>query len=660
LFCLVGGPAALDELAQHVVDVGRDEAWTAYTQGWKDARINEQRRKKDHALGSSPLAVWQGRAPEDEAELSLAHSVVTHVLHDNPLLGSGGAARRRNFADGWRDAVSAIQARNKKGQVDVNRRERVEADLTHFLKGEACSELGWWNAGSWFSQANKLYNFDASKPYVKGEVTPWGMVLACEGLVVFAGSPSRRLGVRARSRGAFPFVTGPPAPQTAGTLRHDTGEAWLPVWGRPMTLPEVRSLFLRGRAELGGRGAVTPAAFAAAVVRRGVDAGIDAFARFSLGQTTNRETFEPRYAGMVSLPSSGTDDATASARASAAEGVVEFIESLPLDQRVTNRERFLGLRGPVEAALTRFAGSPGDPEAAGRLLDAVAHALDRVDRHRKHRTHGVRWRLLPLTWLPELFGDSPVPREARLAMGLASIGAYDSADVGPLVNHRWGVECRPDGRARRLMFPETTPARRIWTHGAVEDDLARVLHRRLVDTERVDRREDRQSTDGRETRPALPLAATVSLRQSDVATWLSGDADGRLIARWLDRLVLFDWRNWSTVPDDVRSLASATGATQLSSLLRLYGLFRPLLDPRDVTASDGEPLLPTASGARTLGAARRITTLIAAGQMDAAVTLAFTRYRMAGRPPADFPLLWGRLDHPTRGRLLGGLLLQPY
>ena len=61
-----------------------------------------------------------------------------------------------------------------------------------------------------------------------------------------------------------------------------------------MTVPEITTLFARERAEIGGHGAVTRAAFAVAVTRRGVDAGIGEFRRFALGKTTSANTFEPR------------------------------------------------------------------------------------------------------------------------------------------------------------------------------------------------------------------------------------------------------------------------------------------------------------------------------------------------------------------------------
>ncbi len=83
-----------------------------------------------------------------------------------------------------------------------------------------------------------------------------------------------------------------------------------------MTLSEARALFARGRAEVRGRGAITPAAFATAIVERGVDAGITGFLRFSLGHTTSANTFEPRFEGRFALPTSEVPDQPAEAMTS--------------------------------------------------------------------------------------------------------------------------------------------------------------------------------------------------------------------------------------------------------------------------------------------------------------------------------------------------------
>src|SRR5690606_31818763 len=170
--------------------------------------------------------------------------------------------------------------------------------------------------------------------------------LACEGLAFFAGSASRRLGARsARAVGAFPFITKPIAASAEGEADRLRAEIWIPLWGRPMSFAEVNTLFSRGRAELQGRAAVTPAAFATAIRKRGVDAGVSSFSRFTLGRTTNPNTFEPRQEAFFALGASSSQD---EAVAMALERITALREhrGFPRDGK-----RLAGLRGPSEAAL---------------------------------------------------------------------------------------------------------------------------------------------------------------------------------------------------------------------------------------------------------------------------------------------------------------------
>jgi CRISPR-associated protein Csx17 len=269
--------------------------------------------------------------------------------------------------------------------------------LNSFLDGEGSAWLvEKLNAASWFSDANKIYN-SGQNAFSEGAISPWAMAFACEGLAFFAGGASRRLGARARSVGAFPFVVAAAAAEVAGEAGRDRAEIWAPLWTRPMTVAEVAALFARGRAEIGGRGAVTPAAFAVAITRRGVDAGVREFRRFVLGKTTSANTFEPRYLGPTPVPVGSV-----SARSEAFESLLGLIESLPRDRKEGHRWRFVGLRGPLESALVHLASAPNNHEAIVAVLDAAVRALDRVDVNRSFREKGVAWRPLSIEWLPAL------------------------------------------------------------------------------------------------------------------------------------------------------------------------------------------------------------------------------------------------------------------
>jgi CRISPR-associated protein Csx17 len=601
---VVGGPDCLDTLLDKLMQLAADKQWMQYERDWVQKQKESTKRKS-----GTPLAEWQAHASEKHLELFAAHVVPRDRAHFNPLLGSGGNAGKRAFSDGWKKAVDELEKESAKPTG------RIRKELSAVLMGEPVTWLlEKLNAASWFSYANKLYN-SGQNPYREGLVSPWAMALACEGLPFFAGAASRRLGSRARAVGAFPFVTQAAAPNTSGEAGRDNAEVWAPMWDRPMTLPEVGALFARGRAEVRGRGAVTPAAFATAIVERGVDAGITGFLRFSLGRTTSANTFEPRFEGRIVLPAGEVPNhATEAATplASVLERILTLVERLPRDEKKGQRWRFAGLRGPIERAMIQLAASPSDPAIACSLLDAVVAALDRVDRNQGYRARQVSWEPLPVAWLPALFGSENPPLEARLA--LAAVSGFPASR--PFTLYRFGVEWQ----YCRYVHQKVAPLCWVWGAGELPRVLANVLTRRVLDREKA-------TKDGSRQEPPARLLLSASCQYVDV--WLAGQVDEQFLERWLSRLALFDWR-W--LPQSVAPTAIDLdgGNVPIGGTLAMFGLFQPLFDLQPVRppGSDDNVLDPQ-SGARTPAAARRLIALIRTGQADVAVAFAMSRYAMA-------------------------------
>jgi CRISPR-associated protein Csx17 len=632
---VVGGPPTLDELLDELVRVAGKQTetnaskreWTQYDKAWSDAQ-----KKGTKAKSGAPLALWQAEAQETHLQLFAAHAVPNTRVSFNPLLGSGGNAGRRDFAAGWKQAVDALATAPKAGKGRGKKKAEASAggasapderrsELQALLLGQPITwlleKLG---AGSWFSEATKLYN-NGQSPAREGQISPWAMVLACEGLAFLAGGPSRRLGARSRAVGAFPFVTQAIAASAENEADRLRGEIWTPLWTRPMTLAEANTLFSRGRAELRGRGAVTPAAFATAIRERGVDAGVSEFRRFTLGRTTSANTFEPRLEARFML------DAGRSVTSCTLERVTALIEQggFPRDGK-----RFMGLRGPIEAALLDVAAEPNSTEAAIAMLDAITTALDRIDRNRGFREGKVRWEPLPLGWLPLLFTSEQPGTEARLALSLVS--AFPGAR--PFATYRFGVEWKYGPTYAHCTHTERPPARWVWGPGELARVLGAVLSRKLFD----------QETDpDHSQRSRAPVPATTP----QVRQWLEGEVDELLFSAWLSRLALFDWRR---VPQEVRALSHGeVQVPRADGELALLGLMQPLVDQRPLVVRNLSPndLLTDETGARTTEAARSLVTLIRADNTDAALRLASSRYAMAGARLASFDAPW-RSHDPDR------------
>jgi CRISPR-associated protein Csx17 len=656
---VVGGPTTLDELLDELVGIASERAWTPYAREWRVAQAESSalaRKRETSEASGVPFALWQAQAAEDLLETFSAH-VVPHGRGRamNPVLGNAGKVGQRDFEKGWKAAAHSLgrpesskpgknetpaakTAREKSdSRSGMNAAEAGRAALKALLQG---APLSWLekglNGATWFSQANKQYN-NGQKASRDGLLSPWLMLLACEGIAFLSGGSSRRLGARAPAAGAFPFVTRAGAASSLGQAGRDRGEFWAPIWERPMAAAEVRTLFRRGRAQLGTRSAETAAAFASAVVQRGVDAGLAEFRRFVLGWTTAHDYVEPRFEGVVATPNPNSPNA--SAIASTLRSITALIEhhGFPRDRKKGNRWRFVGLRGPVESALLDVAAQPSNPEAGIALLDAVVAALDRIDRNRSFREGKVSWEPLPLAWLPSLFADEQPGVEARLALSLVS----GFPETLPFAAFRFGVEWARERNGKyaydwatqpkRFEHSKVAPARWVWSPGELANVLCAALSRRLLEEARLDATHTRRP----QGRALLPAAA------SHIRQWLDGDLDEGLFAAWLGRLALFDWTiDWRRVPKEVRALAWRDDAhgSRADGALALLGLLQPLVDHRRLVIRDlsDNDLLAEETGARTTEAARALVTLLRAGNLDAVLSLASSRYAMAGARLAAF------------------------
>lgn len=691
VFYLAGGPATETELLDYIAGIGERGEWSSYQNGW-----DEHQKSDTNAKSGRSTALWRAREA-DETVLSLFQSHIAPAarLSFNPLFGTGGNAGARNFSDGWKRAANATsltstfstvlaekvkkqfeqaakamagatRAGTKKHQDALKKQEAAQQSklsllasrqhLSAFLNGGFCdinpsvsipkpnkpSEketvyfLADYGAACWFSNANKKYNYSPDKPYREGQIAPWAMLLASEAFGLFQGSPSRRLGSARRATGAFPFVTTGASPTAAGEAGKNLGELWLPVWEQPMSLPEVIALFQRGRAEVNGKGATTAPAFAAAILQRGVDAGIREFRRFLLLRTTSENTFESRLASVV--PVAGKAEA---ATAVALTRMLGFRDSLPADREKAKPRVYFGLRGPLDEALVTLA-EQNTPESACEAVDAMIGALRKADRNRRHRANkpSIQFQLLPGAWAAKLLTDdnSDASTEARIGLALATLwagkktGKAKKVSAAPLLSYWIGVQ----QRGIYGSIPEAVPFRRVWGAGTLTANLAAVLQRRLIEEE-----------------PSAepPFGSWYRVGLGDIEAWLSGALDDTEVERWMMRFSLFDW-NKDSVASVGKLLSHAAPPDILSGSLTLFALFKPLFQSWLLSA-----LLPAGSKreAAKAGPLPGLVAQLARGDVTAAAQLARNAYRAAGIEPAKLHSNEFACEDPQR--LLASLLI---
>ena len=128
---------------------------------------------------------------------------------------------------------------------------------------------------------------NANGPDAESILNPFDFVLMLEGSLLFRIHSSRRLDAAGLSQISSPFALGGHATGYASAANGDEsarGEQWMPLWGQPMTMPELRHLFSEGRAQIGALPVRQPLDLAKAISTLGAARGISSFQRFGFIQ----------------------------------------------------------------------------------------------------------------------------------------------------------------------------------------------------------------------------------------------------------------------------------------------------------------------------------------------------------------------------------------
>ena len=124
---------------------------------------------------------------------------------------------------------------------------------------------------------------NANGPDAESILNPFDFVLMLEGALLFRIHSSRRLDAAGLSQISSPFAVGGHSAGYASAADSDEsarGEQWMPLWGQPMTAPELRHLFSEGRAQIGALPVRQPLDLAKAIATLGAARGISGFQRF--------------------------------------------------------------------------------------------------------------------------------------------------------------------------------------------------------------------------------------------------------------------------------------------------------------------------------------------------------------------------------------------
>lgn len=454
----------------------------------------------------------------------------------------------------------------------------------------------------------------------------WDSVLMLEGALLFAAAATRRLESSDPAALSYPFSSrfagvgsGASAQVDAGTSRD---EIWLPLWRRPATLPELRSLLAEGRVTVGRRPARDSLDFTRAVAALGVDRGIDEFIRVGFLQRLGR-MFLATPLGRVEVRVNTQAELISDLEQN---GFLDSVRRLARRGEAPARTRQLVHR--LEAALFEMA-RRGDRQHVQETLSLVG-VLQRVLGTSKAAREAIP---LPAPHLGQRWAlaTDDGSDEFRIAAALAGIHA-------PGLPMRVHLAAIKPGWPRDAWDPGSTLA--VWGPGPLIPNLIRLLDRRLLASVR-------SSTGASiEEQGDKPFGGAAPADLPAVLAFLGGETDDERISRLLEGLALV------RLPPQ---LPARTGS-QVQPAPAALAILEPFFTPDSLLRR--LEFLPTKESRLPLP--QRLVALLAAGRLDSALREAWRRLRLAGvripgSPPG--PPSGEVLDAQRRRRLLAALLV---
>ncbi|MGF1643461.1 MAG: type I-U CRISPR-associated protein Csx17 [Thiotrichales bacterium] len=427
-------------------------------------------------------------------------------------------------------------------------------------------------------------------PDADSQLNPLDFILMLEGAVLFTAHATRRLGTLETSRAAAPFAVSAHGAGYASAASADEsarGEQWMPLWGQPLTLAELRRLLAEGRAQIGARQVREPLDLARAVARLGTARGITAFQRYGYIERNGQSN--------LAVP----------------------IGRFEVPARPALR---LACLEDLDAWLPRLRREAHDTHAPARLRLAERNLADAIFSVIQHPDERSRWQsvLLALAGAEAIhvhggnLRAGPIPRLRP--------DWVQAADDGSVT---WRLACALALQASEFQRDGTPidSIRRHWVP-AKNGETAAVMHARSGVADAIALVERRMIEAAQRGERRLPLVAArgASAAAVDLSAWLAGEVDTDRTLALARALMALDGKAWARQTraphDPVRSVNQSPTSPSFPDdawlLIRLALIPWPL--------SDG----------RRIGADPAIFRRLVSGDAAAAVELAIRRLRAAG------------------------------
>jgi CRISPR-associated protein Csx17 len=633
------------------------------------------------------------------------------------LFGTGGNEGSTNITNNfWYFIEEAIGLPNSESAPDSRNwfESAVFGEARHpptehsNKKGDASSAKGHkkdTTAGQHFPAAASSENF--GQEFSGASATnPWDVVLMMEGCALFGGAATKRLSQLGKGRAAFPFMVDmmgiggstdsiiDESKQNQSAMQAKCqAEFWMPLWGKPFTLAELRSLLTEGRLQRpSGKQSENTLQTKEAIASLGTSRGVDTFHRVGLFR---------RRGDIYIAASLGYEPVRATHQACKAllaelEG---FSESVYQKLRLKDREdrakarnlpeRIIRAREKYHRELAALIDSESNDFFSSGTAGVLAAA---AQIEREVSTLPDREQLLtPCSALSRsnVSGTNP-DLEYRLARSIAGITAwgeksFDGGSGSAVESIR--ANLLPVVRRGKGWIWDSTSHSAVWSRGApLEINLVAVLRRRLIDAQKG-------------TGDGLPLWSSYGASFYDLRAFWHGNFDQERVTDLIHGLALVRSWNWESGPrrqeridewDTKKPERSQTPDINTSQMWFdeydiPHGRFRlpAWLDPQEFDAACELPrvyhllklcfvggrLPRRAVEGRTVARTGDepfparcldVLTLLQAGRLADAALLAARRLRAKGYPPllrdSDFQAL---KMGPDQCRRLAGMLLVP-
>jgi CRISPR-associated protein Csx17 len=428
-----------------------------------------------------------------------------------------------------------------------------------------------------------------------------------EGACLFAGAISKKLGSQSSGVARFPFLVDATPVGSGAVGQTDEGrEVWLPLWADLAGLDEVARLFAEARLEKFGQPATRGFDAFVALAQHGSDRGIAEFQRIGLvrGRIGGENYFTSFDQGRFRVREEKSINVLAELE-DWYRSISDFARGdlCPASLRAALRS--------YESRVVRLTQRGGSEAALDVLL-----ALGQLERTLSRSSAKARVRPVPPLSNDWLRYINSTGKEFRLAAALASTWKSHDGKYLPLRSHLEPVETKP----RVVKRLENASNDVVWRGGALIETLNAIFSRRLVLAQQGEKH--------------LADRSVYPIHFSDLAAFIDGDVEDKLIAELFWGLALLDWR--AVKPDDLPAAPSEPeiAPSAFYALLKLC-FTRPAPDEESL------PLMPA------------IHRRAARGDGASASELAARRLRASGFAPAvqNIPIT-GKLARRTAAALL--------